>query len=123
MKVAIFSALMLTAVIANAMPHYDDSLPEFEYHRVTTEDCKMVADISKGAVAARAENAGMDSVLLGLMKPEHLQDDGYRAMVPMAIANVTKIFNSPAAAKAEVVGESDYADCVLYIGFDMPYQK
>lgn len=123
MKVAIFASLFFAVSIANATPHYDETLPEFEYHKVTGDDCRMIADISKGAVEARKEGADMDAVVLGLMKPELLTDVGYRAMMPMAIINVNKIFNAPATIDADLAYNDDLANCSLYSGFDMPYQK
>ena len=85
------------------------------YHVVTREDCSRGDSIIYSAITVRGQ-VSYDEVLLALVQDEHLKLDGYKAMLPMTVKYIGRVFFNNLQNTHEFQEK-----CSEKIGHSLPY--
>lgn len=119
MKYLTAIAFVLFASAATATENPFAHTDETGQHQITTNNCKMLEAIGRSAVDAKTNGVTEQTVITTLIKPMHMQDEGFRAMFPEVVTMVHEIYEMDGDALP--ISDVHYSDCVKSVGNFLTY--
>lgn len=124
MKAAL--AVFLLAVSFTVSANYQTAQTESKmvpvgYHTVDQIDCDNIGDISYAAAEAKQNGVEVKAVWAGLLKPEHLEDNAFMAMLPTITGAVQSIYDAPMKIAPDKAKEQQKESCSKLIGKAFAY--